>query len=226
MKISDIMWFVAVLVFSLFVVLPTTHRLFVSLTVAFPYGMGFIKTAYLATLGEMLVHRFKTGQYRSQGLHLKALLWGIFGMIFVFIFKIFAEGVNAAQTSGLLPTLRHDALGPLLTALLISTIMNLFFAPSFMLFHRITDQYIELGQGRLNQMKLVKMSAVINHIDFQTFVSFVIFKTIPFFWIPAHTITFLLPEQYRILMAAYLSIALGIILTIQKQIKLGHIRTG
>ena len=39
-------------------------------------------------------------------------------------------------------------------------------------------------------------------------------KTIPFFWVPAHTITFMLPPEYQIVMAAYLSVALGIILGI------------
>ena len=43
------------------------------------------------------------------------------------------------------------------------------------------------------------------------------FKTIPCFWIPAHTITFLLPENYRILSAGFLSIALGLILTLAKK---------
>jgi len=39
-------------------------------------------------------------------------------------------------------------------------------------------------------------------------------KTIPFFWIPAHTISFLLPAAYRTLFAALLGVALGLILTI------------
>ena len=39
-------------------------------------------------------------------------------------------------------------------------------------------------------------------------------KTIPFFWIPAHTITFILPQDYRVLFAAVLGIALGVLLAI------------
>lgn len=35
-----------------------------------------------------------------------------------------------------------------------------------------------------------------------------------FFWIPAHTITFLLPPDYQVLFAALLGIALGTILAI------------
>ncbi|MCX7905011.1 MAG: Mpv17/PMP22 family protein, partial [Caloramator sp.] len=51
------------------------------------------------------------------------------------------------------------------------------------------------------------------------FISFVVLKTIPFFWIPAHTITFLLPSEYRVLMASFLSIALGAILSLAKRKK-------
>ncbi|HRZ79119.1 MAG TPA: Mpv17/PMP22 family protein, partial [bacterium] len=39
-------------------------------------------------------------------------------------------------------------------------------------------------------------------------------KTIPLFWIPAHTITFLLPENHRVLFAAILGVVLGVFLAI------------
>jgi len=51
-------------------------------------------------------------------------------------------------------------------------------------------------------------------IDWSRMWNFVFKKTIPFFWIPAHTITFLLPAQYRTAFAALLSVALGILLGI------------
>jgi hypothetical protein len=225
MKIKDFCWLLGIVLFTLFVVLPNTHQLFVKWTLEAPYIMGFIKTAYLATMGEMLVNRIKSKKYLSIGIHLKAVLWGVFGIIFVFIFKIFAEGVVVAQSQGFLPIIVEGRLSVIWTAFLISLIMNLFFAPSFMLLHRISDQFIELGEGKLKNIKSISIYQVVDHIDFKTFISFVLFKTIPFFWIPAHTITFILPEQYRVLMAAYLSIALGIILTVSKQMKIGHIRT-
>jgi hypothetical protein len=93
---------------------------------------------------------------------------------------------------------------------------NLFFAPTFMLFHRITDRYIELGDGQLKKIIHVPFKEVVDHIDFHHFLNFIVFKTIPLFWIPAHTLTFLLPENYRVLMAAYLSVILGFILSITK----------
>jgi hypothetical protein len=48
-------------------------------------------------------------------------------------------------------------------------------------------------------------------------VSFVLLRTIPFFWIPAHTLTFMLPPEYRVLAAAMLSVALGAILAFAKR---------
>ena len=85
-----------------------------------------------------------------------------------------------------------------------------------MAFHRITDTYIELGHGNFNEIKKVKLKEVVNNIDWYGYLSFVVLKTIPIFWIPAHTITFLLPSQYRVLVAAILSMVLGAILALSK----------
>lgn len=218
MKFKDMIWILVLVVITLFVVLPPTKPIFIQLTTQFPYMMGFIKTAILASMGEILVSRMRSGHYfTSKGFLLKALVWGFLGIIFVLIFKVFSSGVIAAQGASLLPSIQNESfLQTLLTAFLISTIMNLFFAPSFMLLHRITDGFIELGSGTLKGIRKVKLSHVIDGIDFKSFIQFVVLKTIPFFWIPAHTITFILPESYRVLMAAYLSIALGVLLTLAK----------
>lgn len=218
MKFKDMIWILVLVVITLFVVLPPTKPIFIQLTTQFPYMMGFIKTAILASMGEILVSRMRSGHYfTSKGFLFKTLVWGFLGIIFVLIFKVFSSGVIAAQGASLLPSIQNESfLQTLLTAFLISTIMNLFFAPSFMLLHRITDGFIELGSGTLKGIRKVKLSHVIDGIDFKSFIQFVVLKTIPFFWIPAHTITFILPESYRVLMAAYLSIALGVLLTLAK----------
>jgi hypothetical protein len=39
-------------------------------------------------------------------------------------------------------------------------------------------------------------------------------KSIPLFWIPAQTVNFLLPEEFRILVAAIYSTVLGVILAL------------
>lgn len=221
MKKSDFLWISILICLSLIVMIPQSRFIFEQATASYPYLMGFIKTAMLASLGERLVHRIKTGFYfGDQGILLKFIVWGFLGMVFVIIFKLFSSGVEAAQASNLHPSISNTTfIASLLTAFMISFLMNVFFAPTFMLFHRITDNYIELGHGKINQIIKVPFSSVVERINFSHFLNFVVLKTIPLFWIPAHTITFLLPENYRVLMAAYLSVVLGFLLTIAKQKK-------
>ncbi len=219
MKFKDILWGVILISITLFVAIPQTRVYFNEATSNYPYIMGFIKTAILASMGELLINRIRKGSYFFGTGHLyKFMVWGFLGMIFVLIFKLFASGVVAAQEVNLLPSILNPGfLSNLLTAFMISLLMNIFFAPSFMILHRITDGYIELGNGRLVEIRRVKLNQIIDNINWNYFFSFVVLKTIPSFWIPAHTITFLLPENYRVLMAAYLSIALGMILTFAKK---------
>jgi hypothetical protein len=86
--------------------------------------------------------------------------------------------------------------------------MNLTFGIVFMAMHRMSDTYIEM---RYNHKK-PSQKELIQAIHWDSFITFVVFKTIPLFWIPAHTITFGLPAHYRVVVAAYLSIILGVIL--------------
>ena len=217
MKYKDLVWGIIIILITSIIMIPETRSIFESLTTSYPYLMGFIKTAILASMGERLVIRIKTGYYfHDQGIIAKAIVWGLLGMVFVLIFKVFAKGVEASQTARLLPVITNPQWAALLlTAFLTSLLMNLFFAPTFMMLHRVTDGYINQAEGNIKRLFTIQFKDVIKHIDFNYFFSFVIFKTIPFFWIPAHTITFLLPENYRVLMAAYLSIMLGLLLTLK-----------
>lgn len=219
MKKNDILWILILIGLSLIVIIPQSRVVFEKSTASHPYLMGFLKTAILASLGERLVHRIKTGSYfGDHGMLLKFIVWGFLGMVFVIIFKLFSSGVASAQASNLLPSIQNTTfIASLLTAFMISFLMNIFFAPTFMLFHRITDTYIELGDGNIKKVMHVPFGQVTNHIDFPHFLNFIVLKTIPLFWIPAHTITFLLPENYRVLMAAYLSVVLGFLLSITKK---------
>ena len=63
----------------------------------------------------------------------------------------------------------------------------------------------------------VLLDEVLDAADLKGFVTFVVCRTIPVFWIPAHTVTFMLPPEYRVLMAAMLSICLGAILGISRK---------
>jgi len=178
--------------------------------------MGFIKTMILASMGELLVRRIKTGSYFGDpGFYLKAIIWGLLGMAFVFVFPLFDGGIKSVLHNQVI--FEVDFLNRLSYAFIVSLAMNLIFAPTFMMLHRMTDTYIMLSSGSLKNMRHVRFDQVIEAIDFKFLFSFVILKTIPLFWIPAHTLTFMLPSAYRVLLASYLSIALGMLLSIKRK---------
>ncbi|MEM3342049.1 MAG: hypothetical protein QW728_05095, partial [Thermoplasmata archaeon] len=104
----------------------------------------------------------------------------------------------------------------ILLAFWTSLLTNIIFAPTMMGLHRITDTWIDIGKGRLSAMAKVSLREIINSIDWNNFVGFVVRITIPLFWIPAHTFTFSLPAEYQVLSAAYLSVFLGGILAFAK----------
>ena len=214
MKKGDFIWGGILLAFIAFVIYPRTHVIFVEATTAHPYIGGFLKFALLATMGEMLVGRLAKGHWsKAPGFIGRVVIWGLLGMVITLIFQIFAGGVNYAFSSGYL--LGQNS--PFVVAFMISLTMNLTFAPTMMAFHRFTDTYLDLKYGESVAKPSVKQ--VVERIDWNGFVSFVLLKTVPFFWVPAHTITFLLPPEYRVLVAAMLSIALGLLLTMAKRKK-------
>jgi hypothetical protein len=180
--------------------------------------MAFVKFAILATMGELLVLRIMIGNWRKpQGLIWRALIWGLLGAIIALVFNLYATGVAGALKNGILPSFGDGSVSQKFAfAFFTSALMNLLFAPTFMAFHRVTDTFIDLGSGHISRILQLKLTEVLDAVDWNGFVTFVVCKTIPFFWIPAHTITFLLPPEYRVLMAAVLSIALGAILGLAK----------
>lgn len=204
---GDAVW---ILLFVGFTALIATKSVVFQWMNAYPYFGGFVKFALLATMGELLVGRIvRKSWILPPALLARVVIWGLLGMVITLIFKVFSAGVVGAMQAGLLPFEGNAVL----TALFISTLMNLTFAPTMMAFHRFTDAYLDI---RFGQKKKPTMEDLVRKMDFVTFIGFVIKKTIPFFWIPAHTVTFLLPPEFRVVVAAYLSIALGLLLAIAK----------
>ncbi len=208
MKWGDFFWLAVFSGITALLIIPETHRIFVELTNTYPYMMGFVKFAIMATMGELLSIRIISGKWeKTPGMVYKAVIWGIVGMLIVLMFGIFSFGVEGCIKSKLLFA-GNEFFAPILSAFFISAIMNLTFAPVFMAAHRMTDTYIEMRTEGLK----TSWSDIIDKIDWKDFIRFVVGRIVPFFWIPMHTITFFLPSEYRVLMAAYLSIALGVIL--------------
>jgi hypothetical protein len=192
--------------------------MFAELTIAHPYLMGFVKFAVLATIGELFAIRITAGRWKApSGLIYRSIVWGALGMSIVLMFEIFFAGTASALSKGLLYSSGKGAEQSIWQAVFTSAIMNLTFAPTFMAFHRVTDTMIDMVCGEGKKMSDVSLAEVVHRIDWQGFISFVVLKTIPFFWIPAHALTFLLPPEYRVLVAAALSIALGAILAYAKR---------
>lgn len=184
--------------------------------------MSFVKFSILATLGEVIGLRIKTGEYYKKGFGIvpRMLVWGFLGITIKMAFVIFAAGTPVLlQTMG-----DENAIeafkGPFTTdkvfvAFCISVMMNIIYAPVMMTFHRLTDMHILETNGTIKGFFTpINFNKLFVNLNWRVQWNFVFKKTIPFFWIPAHTITFLLPPDYQVLFAALLGIALGVILAI------------
>ena len=157
--------------------------------------------------------------FRS-GVFPKMIVWGFLGMWIAIAMKTFAIGAPfMAQTLGLkgiVPAMIEPfSKEKILGAFIISIMMNTCFAPVFMTLHKITDTHIlQYNGSMLALIRPLNIGKILATLNWSVQWNFVFKKTIPFFWIPAHTITFLLPAQYQVLFAAALSIVLGLILSI------------
>lgn len=212
MKRGDFLWGGIFLCWVFILANPQSRHIFIDVTKAHPYLIGFIKFAMLATMGEFLSLRILNRKWVVPQLPLaRAAIWGFLGMVFVLIFEVFFTGINGALEKGLLlfPS------GKFVGAFFTSAIMNITFGPTFMAFHRLTDTYLDLYATI--KLPKPKLEEVIRSVDWNNFIFFVCLKSIPIFWIPAHTITFLLPPVFRVIAAAFLSIVLGVILTFAKK---------
>lgn len=194
--------------FSAVIVLPGSREIFKSLSSEHMYIMGFIKFALLATVGECIAARLTVRLWiLPERIFERALIWGIIGAVLSLILKIYSMGIAYTMENSILP----GGNSLFLKAFYTSFIMNYSFGIVMMGFHKMTDKNIELKSGG---KKSSSISEISSQIDWTGFINFTVMKTIPFFWVPAHTITFMLPPEYQIVMAAYLSVALGIILGI------------
>lgn len=142
---------------------------------------------------------------------MRGIIWGLIGMAIAMIFPFFMAGAAAVQDMGLLPfkgsKVAHAFFG--------SMIMNISFGPMMMVFHKFTDLYVDAFYAKED----ISLSKLVDRVNWHAVVEFTWTKACIFFWIPAHTIVFLLPSAYRVLVSAFLSIALGFLLAIANRKK-------
>ena len=210
-------------IFLPFFLSPELYAWYKSFNAAHAMIMAFLKFGILATLGEMLGCRISTGDYTTPtfGVLPRMVVWGLLGIVISMAMTVFSNGIPAFISSmggeNLVAAFKADgfAWGKLVVALSISVMMNTFFAPVFMTFHKITDTHIAENGGSIKALfRPIDMRRHIVELNWDRQWSFIFKKTIPLFWYPAHTITFMLPGEYRVLFAALLGVALGVILAI------------
>lgn len=147
--------------------------------------------AVLGTLGEMaskwLALRRFFFPFGARGTLLRMLGWALLAVCIKYAFSGFVSFVEGLIAHGLLPEM-----GLLGHAFSVSLFMNLQFGPFLVIVHRLIDNAID---GKPNWANLDKG-----------------LLSLLWFWVPAHTVTFLLPLELRIGLAAAWSVALGLIL--------------
>lgn len=223
MKRADLLLVLLIaVIFVPFCVCDTLYEGYKNFNSAHYYIMAFLKFGILATIGESIGLRIKNGVYNEPGFGLfpRAIVWGLLGVWIASAMKTFSigvpyllesygvEGVVAAMAETITPLKVLGAFG-------ISVMMNTAFAPVFMTIHKVTDTHIlKCGGGFKTFVTPIPFGDIMSSINWKVQWNFVFKKTIPFFWIPAHTITFMLPASLQVLFAAFLGVALGVFLSI------------
>lgn len=182
------------------------HQEFIAATMAHPFLMGFAKVACLATYGECLKTRLTTKGWGISAPVLRFIVWGLFGIWFAFAFPYASAGVTALIEKGLWLD------GPKIwLAFSKSLWINILggYAFSMMLVH----QYLNVCIDVRRLISLTEFAGTMSGAKVAATWYRYIPLTILCFWLPAHTVTFLLPQVYYVLMAAVLSLALGFFLT-------------
>ena len=222
MKKDILVIIVVIIVLLPFFLFESVYNVYAEMNAQIPYITAFAKFAVLATFGEMLGMRIKTGIYNEKGFGIapRAIIWGLLGIWIASAFRVFATGAPILAESfgveGVAAAMKGDfTITKLFGAFMISLMMNTTFAPVFMTIHKITDSNILKHGGSLKALvSPINFGESLSAINWNIQWGFVFKKTIPLFWIPMHTITFLLPTEFQILFAALLGVALGVILSI------------
>lgn len=210
----DFSWIFILALVVLYLSVGTTREQFIYLTSNYPVMMGFVKFAILATMGELLARRVidNNWTFKNIGIFSRMFIWGLLGILFTYVFPIYSAGIDALVATKRLYVSDDVQIAFYITAFWKSFWMNILFAFPFMVSHRFTDMLIDRGLLYTRW----PFFTVWMQMDWKNLWTFVA-PTILWFWVPAHTITFIIPSEFRIIMAAGLSICLGGILGFAKK---------
>ena len=170
--------------------------MYITIVQNYPIYAAMIQFAILGTLGGCIARCIQNKKIYFP-LTIKEAIWypitwAFLGVLIKLAFLGFRGFIDILVESEYLPYIFSDKGNKFLQAFALSTIMNLQFGPLLILLHRWLDY---LPFGKTNWENIDK--ALI---------------TLLWWWIPAHTITFMLPTDYQIGLAAFWSVVLGFIL--------------
>ncbi|GBE30626.1 hypothetical protein BMS3Bbin04_01661 [bacterium BMS3Bbin04] len=170
-------------------------ELYLNFVKAQPILSSAVQVAILGTFGELLAIRIRTGKWYLFGpgpwrLMTKVAVWAFLGITFKYAFVGFFGFVDALILKGFWFEAAREGI---VRAFSVSVFTNLLFGPVMMLFHRWTDNAIEAKPMHWPSLQNA-------------------WKTLLWFWIPAHTLTFSLPSHLQVGLAAVWAVALGVIL--------------
>jgi len=165
-----------------------------------PLFSAAVQFAILGTLGEVISFSLRKKKIAmpctALQLLAKVLAWALLGIVIKYGFAGMKGFTVALLEHHMLPSFMNSGIG---WAFAVSTLTNVFFGPQMMFFHRLEDNLI------LWEWNMKGLTAA--------------WWTLLWFWIPAHTVTFSLPTEYQIGLAAIWSLALGIIMGLTKKQK-------
>lgn len=164
---------------------------YIELVTAHPILTAMAQFAVLGTFGDVvskcIVARRLFMPFDLRTTALKMLEWALLAICIKYAFVGFNGFVDALVGHGLLPES-----GTIGRAFALSVLMNLQFGPFLVIAHRLLDNAIARSANWANLDKGL--------------------LSLLWFWIPAHTVTFILPKPFQIGLAALWSVALGLIL--------------
>jgi len=98
MKRNDLIFLTTVIaVFALFLFVKPVTSWYMQFNKEHGMVMSFLKFALLATLGEIIALRIKTGNYNEPGFGIipRMIVWGFLGLAINLAFNIFASGASS-----------------------------------------------------------------------------------------------------------------------------------
>jgi len=158
---------------------------------AYPIYSAMLQFSILGTFGEIvskwLINKNFKYPFGLLKTIWKMIVWAILAIGIKYAFKGFTGYLDYLIEHDMLPNL-----GRIQYAFTKSVMINLQFGLFLVLFHRVLDNVIETRKNWSNLDKGI--------------------YSLLWFWIPAHTLTFYLPELYQIGLAALWSVFLGLML--------------